>query len=306
MAFIYTGKKGDAMKFICGVHGAGKTFFAKKMSQENSINYYSASELIKKETESQISNYKKVQRILDNQVLLLEALSKIKDIQYILDGHLCLLNKENKIEKIPYKFFEKMNIDIIYIIVELPIEIQHRLKNRDDQMWDIGLIALFQQEELKYAKKLSEKMNIPLKIIYKDREIIDCSFLEEKNIVLPIKPIFANKILSGEKKYEYRKKLCKKNVKKIYIYSTAPTKMIIGEANIIDKLRMDKENLWEQTQLHSGICKEFYNKYFEKQKYACAYEIGEVKRYSTPITLKSIGINYVPQSYIYISELNLF
>ena len=81
MAFIYTGKKGDAMKFICGVHGAGKTFFAKKMSQENSINYYSASELIKKETESQISNYKKVQRILDNQVLLLEALSKIKDME---------------------------------------------------------------------------------------------------------------------------------------------------------------------------------------------------------------------------------
>ena len=120
------------------------------------------------------------------------------------------------------------------------------------------------------------------------------------NIVLPVKPIYAIEILDEAKKYEFRKKLCQKEIEKIYIYATAPVKMIVGEAEVVNKLIMDKNEMWRRTQIYAGISKEFYDWYFEKQTYACAYEIGRVKRYSLPVTLDSMGIKHVPQSFIYV------
>ena len=83
------------MQLICGVHGVGKTVFAKKLCQKLLLEYYSASELIKKMAKREISDYKNVQHISDNQKLLLEALSEMKDAQYILDGHLCLIDRKS-------------------------------------------------------------------------------------------------------------------------------------------------------------------------------------------------------------------
>lgn len=293
------------VQLICGIHGVGKTVFAKKLSQILLLEYYSASNLIKQMANREISDYKKVQHISDNQELLLEALSEINDTQYILDGHLCLMNAQNKIKRISYHIFQSMNIECIYIVVDVPKKIQHRLKNRDNQIWNLEFIALFQQEEFAYAAYLSEKMNIPLKIIYDSKEVTKCSFLEKENIILPIKPFFAEKILSGEKKYEYRKRLCQKEINKIYIYATSPIKMIVGEVEVINKLSMDKEKLWQETQKYAGITKQFYDQYFEHQDCACAYRLGEVKQYKSPVTLDMIGIEYVPQSFIYVGELAL-
>ena len=293
------------MQLICGVHGVGKTVFAKKLCRKLLLEYYSASELIEKMAKDKISDYKKVQHISHNQKLLLEALSEIKDTQYILDGHLCLLNTQNKIERISYSIFQAMNIESIYIVVDEPDKIRHTLKNRDKNIWTLGFIALFQQEEFAYANSLAKKMNIPLKIIYNDKEVVECSFLEKENIILPIKPFFVEKILSGEKKYEYRKRLCKKEVKKIYIYATAPVKKIIGETEVVSKIIMDKEKMWQETEKYAGITKEFYDKYFEHQECACAYKIGEVKKYRIPVALDSIGIDSVPQSFVYVGGLGL-
>lgn len=123
------------------------------------------------------------------------------------------------------------------------------------------------------------------------------------NIILPVKPEYVEKILSGEKKYEYRKRLCKNDIKKIYIYTTSPVKMIVGEAEVIEKIQKKKNELWEQTKDFSGITKEFYDTYFQNQEYACAYHIGHVRAYSNPISLECIGIKSVPQMFVYCSEL---
>lgn len=293
------------MKLICGVHGVGKSFFAKKYCQEVKLKYYSASELIKSKKDKDISEYKKVQAVSVNQDFLLDAISEISDNDFILDGHLCLINSLNLIERIPFEIFQEMKLDGMCIVVDKPDKIQCRLKNRDNQIWNIQFIDLFQQEELAYAKYISSKMNIPLKIIYENEEVNNCSFLDKQNIILPIKPQFAELILNGEKKYEYRKKLCKKEINNIYIYATAPKKMIVGEAKVVSKIKMSKENLWIETMKYSGINKNFFDKYFQNQEYACAYEIGEVKKYLQPIALENIGVLSVPQSFIYVSELHI-
>lgn len=81
--------------------------------------------------------------------------------------------------------------------------------------------------------------------------------------------------------------------------------MIVGEVEVINKIKMDKSELWLQTHEYSGISKEFYDRYFKAQNYACAYKIGAVKRYSSPVTLEHIGLKYAPQSHIYVGELEL-
>jgi len=290
------------MRLVCGVHGVGKTIFSRKLAKITGLNCYSAGEIIQEKKKVQIKKDKVVSDVLGNQKILFEALSEIKEEDYVLDGHLCLIMDNNVPERIPCEIFKKMNITNIYIILDDAKQIKHNLENRDHVKWSIEFISRFQEEELSYAKFLSERMNIPLKIILNNKEI-DCSPLSETNsIILPIKPKFVELIFAGEKKYEYRKKLCKRNIDKIYIYATAPQRALVGEVCVSKMVSKEKEKLWKESFEYSGISKLFYDKYFEKQSNACAYLLGNVKKYNRPIELKQIGINYVPQSFVYVYE----
>lgn len=121
------------------------------------------------------------------------------------------------------------------------------------------------------------------------------------NILMPINPKYVDKIISGNKKYEYRKKRAKKeNIKKMIIYSTFPVMKVVAEAEIVDILEDSPEKLWEQTKKYSGVKKEFYIKYYENRKKAIAYKLGNIRIYDEPKRLSDIGINYVPQSFIYL------
>lgn len=118
---------------------------------------------------------------------------------------------------------------------------------------------------------------------------------------MPINPEYVNEILSGRKKYEYRKvKAKRKNIDKMIIYSTHPIMKIVAEVDIKDIIEDSPDNLWEQTKYQSGISKEFYNNYYKNKDIAVAYKLGEVKTFDTPKPLAEYGINYIPQSFVYL------
>lgn len=119
-------------------------------------------------------------------------------------------------------------------------------------------------------------------------------------ILLPIKPEYANKIVNQTKLYEYRKKISKKSVDKIIIYSTSPVKKVIAEVQVKGIISNTPVQLWKDTKDYSGISKNKFLEYFENQVTAYAYELGKVKVYKEPKTLKDIGVNFYPQSYIYL------
>lgn len=52
------------------------------------------------------------------------------------------------------------------------------------------------------------------------------------SIILSIYPRFVDKIISGDKKFEFREVLPKRNVDKIIIYSTSPIMKIIAEVEV--------------------------------------------------------------------------
>ncbi len=120
-------------------------------------------------------------------------------------------------------------------------------------------------------------------------------------ILMPINPEYVDEILAGRKKYEYRKTKAKRNnVNKMIIYSTSPIMKVVAEVDIKEILEEDPETLWKMTRDESGISKDFYNKYYKNKSVAIAYKLGSIKIYDKPKDLKDIGINYVPQSFIYL------
>ena len=120
-------------------------------------------------------------------------------------------------------------------------------------------------------------------------------------ILISINPKYVDEILSGRKKYEYRKiKPKKDNIDKIIIYSTSPVMKVVAEVSITKILEGTPQEIWDITKEYSGVTKEFYDSYYKNKNKAIAYEIGEIKKYNIPKDLSEIGINYVPQSFIYI------
>lgn len=120
------------------------------------------------------------------------------------------------------------------------------------------------------------------------------------SVIMSIRPEFVNSILSGNKIYEFRKRLCKRPVNRIYIYSTDPIQRIVGEAEVETVLVESPEIMWELTQFGAGIKKDFFDRYFENRDEAVAYKLSNVKKYKKPLKLSDFGILYAPQSYQYI------
>ena len=121
------------------------------------------------------------------------------------------------------------------------------------------------------------------------------------NIILSIRPEYVERIISREKKYEYRTKAAKKDVDKIIIYETTPVKKVVAEAEILDVLIMKPDELWELTKSHAGTTKSFFMSYFKGKEVAYAYKLGRVTVYRRPMELAAFGVKSAPQSFIYVS-----
>lgn len=122
------------------------------------------------------------------------------------------------------------------------------------------------------------------------------------NVLLSINPKHIDTILSGEKKYEFRKSPFKKDVNKVYIYSTSPIKKVVGLFQVGRIIKDAPSNLWNECKESSGLEHfEFFN-YFKNKKIGYAIEIKEFTEFVIPLDPREMFANFVPpQSFIYIS-----
>ena len=121
-------------------------------------------------------------------------------------------------------------------------------------------------------------------------------------ILLSINPQHVENIFNGTKKYEYRKTKCKNKVNKIVIYSTSPVMRVVGEADVEEVLEDSPNNIWERTKEYSGVEYKFFDKYFEGKERAIAYKLSNIKRYRKTKPLEFYGIDFAPQSFVYLEE----
>ena len=120
------------------------------------------------------------------------------------------------------------------------------------------------------------------------------------NILLSINPQYVNRIIKGDKRFEFRTKIAKKKVDKIVFYSTNPIKKVVGEVEVLSVKSGSPRQLWQITEGYAGISKELFKKYFKHRETAYAYELGKVKVYDEPKDISEYGCNHPPQSFIYL------
>lgn len=121
-------------------------------------------------------------------------------------------------------------------------------------------------------------------------------------ILLSIKPEYAEKILNGTKRFEYRRALYRnKDVRSVVLYATKPVGKVVGEFEVGGVIADNPESLWTSTKKHSGITKQFFMSYFENRRTAFAIKVTNPTRYDEPLSLCDlVGTSPAPQSFMYL------
>ncbi|SEC39949.1 Predicted transcriptional regulator, contains an HTH and PUA-like domains [Pseudomonas frederiksbergensis] len=121
-------------------------------------------------------------------------------------------------------------------------------------------------------------------------------------VLLSIKPEYASKILSGEKKFEFRKvSFTNSEIKTVVIYATKPVGKVVGEFEVLKIYSDSPTNIWKRTKRYAGIDKKYFDSYYEGKSLAVAIAVGAVHEYEKPKNLSDIGVGISPpQSFCYI------
>lgn len=121
-------------------------------------------------------------------------------------------------------------------------------------------------------------------------------------ILLSIKPQFAESILNGSKRYEFRKRIHRDlRVTTVVIYATKPVGKVIGEFTIKTIHSENPTTLWEKTKEFSGISEVFFSSYFQDRDIGHAIEVSSVRRYKKHLSINDfLPSGVAPQSYAYL------
>ncbi len=117
-------------------------------------------------------------------------------------------------------------------------------------------------------------------------------------IILSIKPQYVEKLFSGEKKFEYRKKI-PRFLQEVVVYSSSPVKKVIGKLYVKSILEDTPAMMWQKTGAWGGITNDDYEHYFRNRERGYAIEVLRVKKFRYPRELAYYGVKVPPQSYMY-------
>jgi predicted transcriptional regulator len=122
-------------------------------------------------------------------------------------------------------------------------------------------------------------------------------------VLLSIKPPFVQKIMTGEKQWEYRRVIFRQPVDSVVIYESAPHQRIVGEFHVESVITDTVDALWRRTGAESGISYEDFRQYFHGCERGYAIRIGHLTRYARPLNpWDNDAIFHPPQSFRYVAE----
>ena len=121
--------------------------------------------------------------------------------------------------------------------------------------------------------------------------------------LLSIKVKYVEKILNGNKKYEFRKTSFKKEVKEILVYATKPIGSIVCRLYVGEIVEDTPENLWRDFAKFSGLTRKEFFAYFDGRNKGTAIEITDFEPFSRPMDPKQLFPEFTPpQSWMYVPK----
>jgi predicted transcriptional regulator len=121
------------------------------------------------------------------------------------------------------------------------------------------------------------------------------------DILLSIKPQYAEAILSGKKTVEFRKSSFPKSVRIMVLYATSQVKRIVGVVKVKQVVVLSPEGAWRRYRNRGAIDKKAFDAYYAGAKKAVCLEIGKVRRLARPMNPKKVIKRFrAPRSFRYL------
>lgn len=117
------------------------------------------------------------------------------------------------------------------------------------------------------------------------------------NVLLSIKPEFSEKILSGEKRYEFRKTRFSdpSEVETVYMYASSPVQQIVGTFSVVEVSGADPDTLWSKYGEAAGIDdRSRFMNYFSGTETGYAIEVEETTRLPQPVDPRTFIEDFRP------------
>jgi predicted transcriptional regulator len=121
--------------------------------------------------------------------------------------------------------------------------------------------------------------------------------------LMSIHPRYAEAIVSGRKRAEFRKRPLAADVDIVLIYATAPVSAIVGWFTVRGTVKTRPEDIWHLFHDVGEICWSDFAAYYSGCDEGVALLVGAAERLAKPLALSDIRPSpATPQSFNYISE----
>lgn len=121
-------------------------------------------------------------------------------------------------------------------------------------------------------------------------------------ILLAIKPRYAEAILSGRKRYEYRRAIPgRRDITRVLLYASAPVCRIVGECTAGRIVAGTPQSVWDRTSTRGGVTLDEFQRYFREAPIARALRVENPIAYPEPIDPRAEIPGFrPPQNFCYI------
>jgi predicted transcriptional regulator len=132
--------------------------------------------------------------------------------------------------------------------------------------------------------------------------------MQNRVILISVHPHYADKIVSGEKRIEFRRCWATQPISEIVIYATSPIQRVVAIARVKKVTQASPSKLWELSKkVGGGISREKLFVYLSGKKEAFGVELTAVRSMKKILSPKEVFGDkfHPPQSFCYLTEDDL-
>jgi predicted transcriptional regulator len=125
-----------------------------------------------------------------------------------------------------------------------------------------------------------------------------------RQVVMSVHPRYAEAIMDGRKKVEFRKRPLASDVSVVWVYATAPVQRIIGCFEVDATVTAAPHDLWRQFASVGCIDRADFDRYYAGSSVGSGIRIGNVIRLEVPAPIRELLPSGVPpQSFAYVEPV---
>lgn len=125
-----------------------------------------------------------------------------------------------------------------------------------------------------------------------------------RQVVMSVHPRYAEAIMAGRKKVEFRKRPLAEDVGLVWVYATAPVQLIVGYFEVGATVTAAPRSLWRRFSRVGCIDRVDFDRYYANSVVGSGIQIEVATRLAVPMPIGELLPSGVPpQSFAYVSAI---